>query len=589
MYARFQMNLLLRVGLLLGGLIIAGMLRAQQTRFSQQEKNGLLRSIKELDKHYDPREKMLTAELKGWNYHTDASSGTYHDVRASLWYAVKLLDYGGAFYRKRAIDVIEHTIALQDTISGSRTRGVWPYYKEEPLAIKKSPVDYNWADFNAVSLIDIWMEHQRILPAALKKKMKQAILLAAQSIQRRNVGPSYTNIAIMGTYVTCVAARLFEQPELLQYARNRLKNFYDYTVKRGGFEEYNSPTYTMVALDELNRMQRHIKEPEAQKMIDSLYAMAWTMIARHYHKPTGQWAGPHSRAYSPVVDSGFLAVLYQATGGKAGAPAASFSGDVKIRHKIPSYLLHYFINPVYPRTESDIFITSAPQVTGTAYMTSKYALATANRSSLWNQRHPMLLYWGAAKTPAYCQLRFLHDFYDFSAADFYSAQDKDRVLAGISFSINGGDKHISIDRLQNGRFKAKDLRLRFELDGRTSVEDLQLPKSVLDPFTFSAGGLQFYIHPYRLEFAGLKGRWETGRDDQHQWIDYVIYSGGQRDFDLSEINNAALGFAFAVDAPSESLDKKVTETKKEHDLLEVRWEGLQLQIRTRPAKQPPNL
>jgi len=132
------------------------------------------------------------------------------------------------------------------------------------------------------------------------------------------------------------------------------------------------------------------------------------MIARHYHQPTGQWVGPHSRAYSPVVDSLFSGMLYEASGGRAGSP--SFTGDVKMTHKIPTYLLHYFISPNYPRTESDEFIVSDPKVTGTAFMTSKYALATANRSSMWNQRHPLLVYWGTVQHPQYCQLRFLHDF-----------------------------------------------------------------------------------------------------------------------------------------------------------------------------------
>ena len=66
-----------------------------------------------------------------------------------------------------------------------------------------------------------------------------------------------------------------------------------------GFTEYNSPTYTIVALDELNRMQRHIVEPEAKRMIDELYEMGWEMIARHYHKPSGQWVGQIAALTAP--------------------------------------------------------------------------------------------------------------------------------------------------------------------------------------------------------------------------------------------------------------------------------------------------
>jgi hypothetical protein len=562
---------------------------AQQTKLSQRDRELLLKSLQTQDHEYDSSAKMLTKELKGWNYHTDAVSGNFHDVRSSLYYAIKLLDYGGTQNEKRAFGIIDRVIALQDTNSHSGTLGVWPYFKEEPLNTKKSPVDFNWADFNAVSLIDIYTEHYDILPETLKRKIKNAVLLAAQSIQRRNVGPSYTNIAIMGTYVTYTAGQLFDQKELLQYARNRLKLFYDYSVKKGGFEEYNSPTYTIVALDELNRMQRHIKDTDALVMIDSLYAMGWAMIARHYHRPTGQWVGPHSRAYSPVVDSSFAAILFQASGGKAGVPFNSFSGDVKIKHKIPADLLHYFTDPVYPRTERDCFIAGTPQVTGTAYMTSQYALTTANRSSMWNQRHPLMLYWGNTATPKYCQLRFLHDFYDFSSASFYSAQNENKVLAGVNFITNGGDKHITIDRIKNGKFKAADLRLRFEFDAATSIDNLHLPASALDSFGFLAAGLSFYIQPYKLAFGDLKGRWETGKDSKNRWIDFVIYSGESRDFDLTEINTAVLGFSMTVGKSAGNIQPPTIRASKQTDELDVDWQGLQLRLAVKPTMQPPNL
>ena len=48
-----------------------------------------------------------------------------------------------------------------------------------------------------------------------------------------------------------------------------------------------------------------IIEKSARQKIDSLYYIGWEMIARHYHKPTGQWAGPHSRTYGTLTGSSF--------------------------------------------------------------------------------------------------------------------------------------------------------------------------------------------------------------------------------------------------------------------------------------------
>jgi hypothetical protein len=331
---------------------------------------------------YDPEGKMLTSKLNGYNYHTDATSGVFHQVRSSFSYAVLLLDLGDEQYIQRAFDVLEKTITLQDQDTTSRSCGVWPYYMEEPLATKKAPIDFNWADFNAVSLLDVWMGHQDLIPQDLKPKIKNALILAAKSIQKRNVGPSYTNICIMGSYVTYMVSHLFDIPEMKDYAIKRIANFYIYTLDKGGFTEYNSPTYTIVALDELFRMKSHIIEHELNNKIDSLYSIGWGTIARHYHQKSGQWAGPHSRSYSTMVRPSFYAILKEASNGRIEPGIEEKRSDAKIKHQIPEYLMHYFLSPQYPRTETDVFEKVEPQTIGTCYLTETYALSTADKKKI---------------------------------------------------------------------------------------------------------------------------------------------------------------------------------------------------------------
>jgi hypothetical protein len=560
-----------------------------------QPKNGMSagdrarlgEALKKLDSLYDPQEKMLTRKLTGWNYHTDATSGTFHEVRGSLSYAAKLLDYGGKDNRDRAFDIMDKVIGLQDTVVSSRTLGVWPYYEEEPLATKKSPPDFNWADFNGVTLLDIWIDHEEELPNDLKAKIKNALILAARSIEKRNMGPGYTNIAIMGTYVTYVTSGLFGLTDMHDYAEKRLRRFYDYTLERNGFTEYNSPTYTMVALDELNRMQRHITDAAASRMIDSLYAIGWDVVARHFHKPSGQWVGPHSRAYSPLTSREFYGVLEDASDGKIVIEGAKHGAEVKIKHHIPSYLLHYFTEPTFPRTESDVFAIDSPRILATAYLTDDYALSTVNRSSLWNQRHPMMAYWGTVSHPSYFQVRFLHDFYDFSSASFYSMQRENKALAVINFILGGGDKHISIDRLKVGRFQAEDLRLRFEFGPHSIIEGLRLPHRADSILAFTADKMPFYLNIYRVEFGDLKARWETGRDDDRAWIDLVLYSGKPRQFDLTKITKGVLGFALSIGDAATTLS--TPEVIDDRDTMQVNWDGLEVRALTHPVSQPPNL
>lgn len=566
-----------------------GIIYYKPVTLTDNEKEIIRTSIAPLHERYDADMKMLSRIISGYNYHTDATEGKFHEVRASFSYAVSLLDLGDTNYTKRAFDIIEKTITLQDQDPASKSCGVWPYYLEEPLATKKSPIDYNWADFNAVSLLDVWMGHQDEIPANLKDKIRNALILAARSVQKRNMGPSYTNIAIMGTYVTYLTSHLFDIADMKEYAKQRLKNFYDYTSVKGGFTEYNSPTYTIVALDELIRMKQHIIEPSAVAIIESLYRTGWEMIARHYHKPTGQWTGPHSRSYGSIAPGSFYAILKEASNGRITDGIPVNRADVKIKHTIPEDLLSYFLTPEYPRTETDIFEKDEPSITGTSYMTESYALSTANRSGLWNQRRPFLAYWGTQNEPRYLQVRFLHDLYDFSSSSFYSSQTENKVLACINFVTNGGDKHISIDRLTDGKFIAGDLRLRFEFGNVINKEEMSVPVSLNSPFSIKTGGLSFNIQLLTAVFENLPCHWEKGGDGKSSWIDLVIWSGQPKEFNLLDIKRAVLAFTFSMGQAGSILPSGEPSVSEENEMLKAVWNDMTLTVPVRPQPLPKNL
>jgi hypothetical protein len=563
-------------------------IRYEPVNLTAEEKKIVAKLLANSHSQYDPKEKMLAKKLGAWNYHTDAETGTFHDVRSSLNYASGLLDMADEKYTQRAFDIIEKTISLQDTLSTSRSRGVWPYYQEEPLATKKSPIDYNWADFNAATLLDIYMGHKDRLPATLQEKIRQALILAANAIRKRDVQPGYTNIAIMGTYVTYVTSHLFDLPEMQEYAANRLNKFYNYTLERG-FTEYNSPAYTIVALDELDRMKRHIVAKDSKPKIDSLYAIGWNIVARHYHQPSGQWAGPHSRSYNSLATPSFYGILKQASGGKINLPGATDRNDLKIKHIIPSYLLPYFLSPVFPRTERDSLVKEDPAIIGTTYLTKEYALSTASRSSLWNQRRPFLAYWGTEARPYYLQVRMLRDFYDFSSASFYGDQKGNNVLAAVTFITDGGNKHISIDKLKDGKFKAKDLRLRFEIGNHTSLETLTLPQQEDSPIRFTLDNIPFNLQLFISSFAHQKGHWEKGSDKKGAWLDYVIYNGIENEFDLSKMDQAILAFTFDMGSQDKKGKRRTPTFELKNDNTDLFWENLKLSVPSKPVPQPKNL
>ena len=229
---------------------------------------------------------------------------------------------------------------------------------------------------------------------------------------------------------------------------------------------------------------------------------------------------------------------------------------------------------------------SDPQLVGTNFMTQKFALSTASRSSLWNQRRPFLAYWGSIKNPKYLQLKFLHDFYDFSSASFYSEQIENKVLGAINLNLNCGDKHIIIDQIKSGKFNAKDLRIRFEFGNQ---KDLVIPKRENDLLSAMVDSLHFGLGINKADFDGFGGHWEFGKDENSAYWDFVIYSGVERTFDLNSIQKAVWVFNFSIDENAEQFHQVLPEISELHGMLKSQWQGLTLELSTKILPLPQNV
>lgn len=519
---------------------------------TQIRKQAFLRALAEQDESYDPAEQMLAAEFSSPGYHTTLTGGIVHRTRNSLEYAVALLDSGDPNRLRRAEQVLRRVISLQDQDPSSRTYGIWPWFLEEPLD-QMSPPDWNWADFCGTQLLQVAIDHMGRLPNDLGLQVRDSILHAARSIKKRDVGPGYTNIALMGTYVTLVAGERLGVPDLRDYGRQRLQRFSEYTKEKGSFSEYNSPTYTCVAIEEISRMRQHVRDEHAQELLQTLNEFAWRHLARRFHLPTKQWAGPHSRCYSTLLRPGTLAFIQRATAGQIEfVPEAEVWESIdaqRIPLECPTDSLSCFRTLPWPRMEIEAFVHNDPNehsIIGTSYLDPDFALASVNIGDLWNQRRPLLAYWQTPTGPAAMRLRCLHDGYDYSSASLFTIQDKADVLGAVLFATDRGDTHISLDKITNATIRARDLRLRLQFEG--AISDLALPaKTELDePMRFTSGPIAGAFCVHAASFAGLPVRFETGRDAEAAWIDVVLYNSVERQFDFSRIEEAAIVFTLSM-------------------------------------------
>jgi len=533
---------------------------AAERIWSQQQKAAFLQALSKKDSSYDPVEKMIRRPFSSPGYHTTLKGGYVHPTRDSLQYAVALLDSGDPNLAARAQDILRKVISLQDQNPNSRTCGIWSWFLEEPLE-KMSPPDWNWADFCGVQLLQVAIDHTHRLPEDLQQKVKDSILHAAYSIKRRNVGPGYTNIAVMGTYVTVVAGELFNVPELADYGKARLKRFYDYTIEHGSFTEYNSPTYTVVAIKEISLMLRHIKDLDSQKLLRELNLLAWHHLARRFHPPTRQWSGPHSRCYSTLLGNDTLAFIQRATNHRVRfmpeTAALESLDSPQLGAECPPDLFGYFTDIPAPRLEIESFVGNSPSehdIIGTTYLHPDFTLGSVNIADLWNQRRPLLAYWNTDTGVVAMRIRCLHDNYDYASASIFAIQDKSDILGAIVFATDRGDTHISLDRIENATIKARDLRIRLQFEG--AVADLKLPPKVEigRPIHISSRPVNVDFQIAHAAFDSYPIATGVGQDSDTAWLDIIFYAGPQKTVDFRQINEAAFIFALSVNSLAESRD-----------------------------------
>ena len=175
----------------------------------------LQRLLKYYDAHFDNQQQLLQEQFFSPGYHSGIARGTsVHPVRESFYYAVGLLQRGRSEDVSRSKVILAQLLSLQQVRPDQPGYGAWPWLLEEPLK-KMDSVDLNWADFCGSAIAQVLVDHrQQLNDADLEKRMRAALRHAATAIRKRNVGPQYTNIAVLGGGVCAVAGEVLKDEGL---------------------------------------------------------------------------------------------------------------------------------------------------------------------------------------------------------------------------------------------------------------------------------------------------------------------------------------------------------------------------------------
>ena len=578
-------------------------LLAAPTRWgiSDEQRQRLLALLPAEDQRFDPFAKMLVASAAdGPGHHTTIKTGAVHPTRASLNYAAALLDTGEEARVRRANEILRVVVGLQDKDSASKTFGLWPWHLEEPLA-KMSPPDFNWADFCAMPLLMAWMLNRERLTAENVEPVREAILHATKAIQHRDVAPGDTNIAVLSTGVALLAAQEFKLPELRAYAKERLRKLHAFIVQQGSFVEYNSPAYLVEVLQELTRMLWLVRDSRDRSLVSTLHDLAWKHVATHFHAPTRQWAGPHSRSdETDLRKRPATLAFFQAAAGKGAdlgvsAPLPLGLEAYRIPLECPRKYVRLFRSLEKPRQVVEVFVKPDTSkdgaknlVTGTTWLHPHFTLGTVNRGDFWTQRRPFLAYWGTASAPRSLRLRFLKDGVDFASALMFSAQHEGDALVTVTLCTDHGDTHPSLDPIQSATITAKDLRLRFEFGGELADCTVRTVGEESKGIVIQDKAVRFIVRPGLGKFGGEAVRWEFPELGLAKQFDAVVYSGESKAHDLAKLKEVFLSFAFEEwpydqrELPTAKVEAKVNEGR-----MQARWatggRTLELDVPVKPG------
>lgn len=525
----------------------------------------LLRALDARGRSYDPQAKMtLNKRIKRADY-TRLAGKSGHPTRESLDYAAHLLEANDAEHRERACEIIAKVISLQDSNPGSLTYGLWPWYAEEPLKKMFLP-DYNWAAFLGKTLLYILIHHEQQLPPELKTQVRESIVRACTCIYRRPLHVGYTNIAAMSSYCLLVAGERLPDPRILAFGQKLFDAWYDYTIRQGSFTEFNSPTYTRVALDSVSRMLADLDDPQRRAKAETINRMLWTHLARRFHEPTWQWSGPYSRAYYYLESGHFVRMIQRAIGGAVQfVPPENLGPDVwdwRNPHRAPVDLAGYFKPLTAPREEIEVFFKAGEElpnglglkggrisqipIVGTTYLHPRFALGSVNICDFWEQHMNLIAHWGSHDEPAYMAMGCRHERHGFCSAALASVQHKGNVLAAVGFMTDFGDQFIDIDRLPNQTLKCENLRVEFEFGGNLSNPKVPDRVDLNSPIVVTDRGTRIAIQYLGGTLAGETPAAEIARGGHGFSVMFYLYKGAPKSFRLPDLEEAGALFAVRV-------------------------------------------
>ena len=523
-----------------------------------------------------------------------------HGLRQSSFYAALVLCNGFEAFYHQGLQAAEALCDLQDVREGSRTFGLWPLTKEQNLDETYFP-DYNWADFIGKNLQDIVQFSKCPLPEGLKAKLLTAIRNAAICSIRRNVGLDYSNIAVMSCLTIICAGEILQDAEIFQNGKARLQRLCAYMRFNGSYSEYNSSTYALTVLGDVNRMLYAIHDPECVAMAKELNFYVWKMIGAHYNSCLKQLSPPQARAYRDLEDGSVSYMVWCGTRGKYGAPMTEKLFNPELEYMLelicpgltcPEEALPYFegeekflADTYYKkndlRTEGEDYTIvrdpDNPDMTAFTLRTPGFSMGVFSLCDTWVQRRNCMVVWDQEK-PKCFRLRGIVCDYDFCGGVLYARQKENQILGQLGLVTDRGRVHYIIDKEKNGIYETDTLHFRFDLGG--ACEDLTIRQEGKD-FFVEDGELTIKLHIEKWLYDGKDAPVYVSADGKSVILEG--YQGEKTMLDTNILAETCGVFTMTVEDPTHKAVEAPLSWELVNGKLSSRWGALVVESPAKPV------
>jgi hypothetical protein len=244
---------------------------------------------------------------------------TWNDLAA---FAVDGLATGYA--PDRVAKALEALAGLQDTDPASPTYGNVRWYKGDAKVI-----DRNGVEFTTRHLALAWLLYHDRLTDDQRRPLERLLKLAVTGIERHKVAISYTNIFLMKAWNQIALGQILGNAKLSATGRASLAGWLA-RVRASGVDEYLSPTYYAVDLENLALIENLAADPEAKTLARAGLDIVWGDLALAWYAPGERLGGPHSRDYDRLTNRGGVDDFasragWQARGRTPNGPYAAYA------------------------------------------------------------------------------------------------------------------------------------------------------------------------------------------------------------------------------------------------------------------------